>query len=42
MAEILGHAITVRDVLYVSGGMIALVLFFGAFAMWKVNRGDWR
>jgi hypothetical protein len=36
------HAITVRDVLYASGGMIALVLVFLAFAMWKVNRGDWR
>lgn len=39
---ILDHAITVRDILYASGGMIALVLLFGAFAMWKVNRGDWR
>jgi hypothetical protein len=35
------HAITIRDVIYLSGTVISLALIFLAFAMWKVNRGDW-
>lgn len=38
----LDHAITVRDVLAVSGGSIAVAALFLAFAMWMVNRGSWR
>ena len=36
------HAITVGDVLYASGSIVAVVILFGVFAMWKVNRGDWK
>lgn len=35
------HAITIRDILYGSGVVLVAVFLFGAFAMWKVNRGDW-
>lgn len=35
------HAITIHDVLVASGGTIIAVMILGAFAMWKVNRGDW-
>lgn len=37
----LDHAITIRDVIYASGGGIVVILIFFAFAMWKVNRGEW-
>lgn len=37
----LQHAITIGDALTMSGTGMVLAFAFLAFAMWKVNRGDW-
>lgn len=38
----LNHAITIGDALTTTGTIMVLAFAFLAFAMWKVNRGDWR